>query len=214
MARLLLIRHGQTETDDPTKLWGHTDVPLSAEGARQAGKLRERLSHEKIDAVFSSDLVRARDTAAVIASSHGLEVVPRSELREIDFGDCEGMTFDDAKKRFPGIEKMWFENSPGRGFPNGESLEALARRIDLFIATISEQTAGDATVLLVAHGGSLRVLVCLLAGIGLGAWRKLSITTASLSIVETYSGSGVVSLLNDRCHLETDRGGDHGDRRG
>ena len=92
MSRLLLVRHGDTELNSAERYWGNTDVKLSDAGFRQAERLRDRLATERIDAIYSSELRRASATAEIIASSHRLHVIICAELREMNFGELEGLT--------------------------------------------------------------------------------------------------------------------------
>ena len=110
MSRLLLARHGDTELNSAEKYWGRTDVKLSTDGLRQAERLRDRLAEEKIDVVYSSDLKRALVTAETIASKHQLDVNPCEELREIDFGNIEGLTYEEVRQLYPEFfNKYWIQ---------------------------------------------------------------------------------------------------------
>lgn len=197
MVKLLLVRHGETEWNKTGRYQGHSDVELSAIGLWQAERLRDRLAGQRIDAVYSSDLKRASHTAQIITSQHNLAVMPGKELREINFGELEGMTYDEIQLHYPN----WSGISSDVSIPGGESLSQLAFRIELFVPRLTEHS-GDKTVLVVAHGGALRVLVCILLGIGIEHWRQIRLDGASLTIMEGYPDRVVLSLLNDTCHLE------------
>ena len=95
MSRLLLVRHGITEFNSTRRFAGYSDVEMSADGYRQVERLRDRLVGEKIDAVYSSDLKRALVTARVIFSGHNGDIVPCPELREVNYGSAEGLTFQE-----------------------------------------------------------------------------------------------------------------------
>jgi broad specificity phosphatase PhoE len=198
MNRVLLVRHGDIAAD-MSRYWGHTDVPLSDAGIRQAEQLAHRLAGEAIDLIHSSDLRRAMDTAAIIAGRHHMSVVPCPELREINFGQCEGLTFDEMKDRCPETEGIWTAGGEDICFAGGESVRTVAGRVGVFAGSLCRESSG--TGLVVAHGGSLRVLLCCLAGLDLSAWREMHIERASLSIVEIDSGGARVSLLNSVSHL-------------
>lgn len=198
-SRLILVRHGDIDAD-MSRYWGRTDVPLSAAGLEQAGRLRDHLAAEKIEAVYSSDLKRALDTATVIVQHHRLPVMPCPELREIDFGQCEGLSFDEIKLRYPEVEMIWTASDHRISFPGGECVAVLAERVDRFLATLRSISVG--TALVVAHGGPLRVLVCRLMGMDLSKWRQVHIERASLSIIEVNSDGGMIRLLNDISHLQ------------
>ena len=204
MTRLLLVRHGEVESDKLGRYWGHTDIPLSAQGVRQAKMLRQRLVSENITAVYSSDLRRALDTAAAIAAPHRVPVVRCLELREICFGQCEGMTFNEIKSYHPEAETVWAGVDLGLRFPGGESLDDLLQRIDRFVERLWKDGPRD-TALVVGHGGSLRMLVCRMTGLDPSHWWRIRIDKASLSVLESYPEGTVLSLLNDVCHLGVNR---------
>ena len=101
MPRLLLVRHGLTGDNSSRRFSGHTDTGLSADGIRQVESLRDRLVEEKIDAVFSSDLKRAMLTAEIISSGHEVEIASCTELREMNYGVAEGLTFEEISLHHP-----------------------------------------------------------------------------------------------------------------
>lgn len=201
MARFFLVRHGETDWNRKGRYQGRTDVELNAKGVWQAERLRERLSGQDIGACYSSDLVRALGTTRIVTSKHKLEVVPCPELREVDFGDLEGMTFDEIRQRYPG----WGRVGEGFSIPGGESLEQLEARIEPFLSRLLQRYTGDETVLVVSHGALLRVLLCALLGFDLGHWWQMRLDSASLTIVDSYPERIMLSLLNDTCHLEVRR---------
>ena len=200
MSRLLLVRHGDTELNSRERYWGQTDIELSEAGLRQAEKLRDRLAAEKIDVVYSSGLQRASLTAKIIASRHQLDVITCAELRETNFGKIEGLTFDEVSRLYPELTELWVNWSLQLKFPDGESVDELNSRVSKFLDRLKKH-APDETILIVAHAGPLRLLVCRLLGIELQHWRQIRINLASLSIVETYPRGAVLSLLNDVSHL-------------
>jgi alpha-ribazole phosphatase len=198
MSRLLLVRHGDTELNSGERYWGRTDVKLSAAGLRQAEQLRHRLATERIDAAYSSDLKRAALTAGTIAPGHQLATCP--ELREIDFGQLEGLTFDQVRQLHPEVARLWQERSPRLKYPGGESLDEFKQRVSSFLSRLAKH-AEEETILIVAHSGSLRLLVCQLLGLELKHWWQIRLALASLTVIETYSQGAILSLLNDTCHL-------------
>jgi len=196
----LLVRHGETELKSSERYWGATDVSLSALGLEQAGRLRDRLAGEKIDVIYASDLSRTMVTAEAIASKHHLSVAGCPDLREIDFGQLEGLTFSEIDQRFPEVAGLWKKGSQKLAFPGGETVARFNRRVSRFAGRLSRH-APDETVLVTAHNGSLRTLICRLMGLGLGRRWQFRLDLASLSIVETYSPGGILRLLNDVSHL-------------
>ena len=195
---LFLIRHGQTDWNIARRFQGQSDVPLNQTGRQQAKALADRLSAEHFDFVYSSDLQRAAESATIICRS-GFQSDAR--LREVNFGDWEGLTYDEIKSKHPEPLAAWetdiFKNAP----PNGETLEQLSARVrsmlDELYANYKEQT-----VLIVAHGGALQVLLCLALNINPTLYWQFHLSTASLSEIAFYPDGAILNLLNDTCHLE------------
>jgi len=200
LSRLLLVRHGDTELNSAERYWGRSDVKLSAAGIEQAEKLRDRLAAEKIDAVYSSGMERSLVTAEIIASSHQLAVITCAELREVNFGQLEGLTFGEISRLYPEVAKLWAERSPKLKYPGGESLVKFNNRVSKFLSRLDKHTVGE-TILIVAHAGVLRTLVCQLLGIDLRRRWQIRLDLASLSILETHRQGGILNLLNDVSHL-------------
>lgn len=201
MTRLLLVRHGDTELNSAERYWGQTDVKLSAAGLRQAEKLRDRLATQRIDAIYASDLSRASVTAEIIASKHQSDITTCAELREIDFGELEGLTFDEISQLYPELIKLWVSWSFHLKFPGGESVDELNNRVNKFPSRLKKHTAEE-TALIVAHAGPLRLLVCHLLGIEPQHWRQFRLALGSLTILETHPQGAILNLLNDISHLE------------
>ena len=204
MSRLLLVRHGETELKSSVRLWGRTDVELGAVGFRQAEKLRDRLAEEKIDVIYSSNLKRALITAETIASRHQLEVIPCDELREIDFGDTEGLTYEEVNQLYPEFIELRRKRGTSVKFPGGESLDDLSQRVSKFVNNRLDQHTDEETLLIVAHTGVTRILICQLLGLETRYMRHFRLDLASLSIVETHQQGAIISLLNDTSHLRGD----------
>lgn len=170
MATLLLARHGQTDWNAERRWQGHTDRPLNERGRAQAEKLAERLADFELAAIYSSDLARARETAAVVAERQGLEVRTRPELREVDVGSWAGLTRAEAEARFPEAFARWQEGHPG--WEDGESYEAMTARVVRAAREIA--AAGpDGPVLAVTHAGPIRALHAAALGIDIHTYRRL-----------------------------------------
>ena len=182
------------------RYWGRSDVKLSDAGIWQAEKLRDRLAVERFDAVYSSDLERAVATAEIIASNHQLAVITCAELREVNFGQLEGLTFSEICQLYPEVARSWVERNPQLKYPGGESLIEFNKRVSKFLNKL-EGHAIEETMLIVAHAGVLRTLVCQLLGINLQRRWQIRVDLASLSILETNQQGAVLVLLNDVSHL-------------
>ncbi len=197
--KILLVRHGITKLHESDRFWGKTDIPLSKTGIKQAEKLRDRLAPEKVDAIYASTLRRARATAEIIASGHKVATTPCEELCECGFGYIEGLTFEEIKRLHPALAQALIDRK-AVDFPGGESIEQLNDRVKNFLQRLEKHKPGE-TVLIVSHGGPIRLMICNLLGLGLEHWMQISISMASLSIVETYPDTAILSLLNDVSHL-------------
>jgi len=201
LSRLLLVRHGITEFNSARRFAGHSDIELSDMGYRQVERLRDRLADEQIDAVYSSDLKRALVTAQVVSSGHNLDIVTCPELRELNYGEAEGLTFDEIGELYPEVAESVTSFSPQLSFPDGESLGEFIERVTKFLDRLDRHTPSQ-TMLIVSHNGPVRMLICRLLGIDMWHWKQIRIDNASLSIIETRPDRVVISLLNDISHLD------------
>ncbi|MFH1003657.1 MAG: alpha-ribazole phosphatase [Chloroflexota bacterium] len=201
MSRVFLVRHGDTDANSRERFWGKTDVGLSPAGVAQAGRLRDRLAAEKIDAIYSSRLKRARHTAEIIASRQAVPVVACDELCEINFGELEGLAFAEINQRYPKLTGSWARRDPDLTYPGGDNLKEFSRRVITFLPRL-EKHAAEETILIVAHSGVLRTLLCQMLGIDLERRWQFRTDLASLSIVDVHPPEAVLTRLNDLCHLD------------
>lgn len=164
--RLLLIRHGQTTYNVTGRMQGHLDTELSEVGLSQARAAADLLVDKQITAIVSSDLIRARDTAAVIGEKLGIKVDVDKRLRETHLGDWQGMTSAEVDEQYPGARAIW-RHDPTWAPPQGESRVDVATRarpvIDELMRAHPEWDEG--AVLVVAHGGAISALTCHLLGL-------------------------------------------------
>lgn len=196
MARLLLVRHGLTEFNEDRRFMGHSDIELSAAGRRQAERLRDYLAGEKIDAVYSSDLKRTMEMAEIICEGRGLEIIACPELRECNYGTCEGLTFNEINDSYPHVAEKCINFTLDLEFPEGEHFKDFFERTSRFIERLKEHGPSD-TVLVSSHNGPLKILLCRLLEIGDEHWWQLRIDNSSLSIMTTSPRGAVLSRLND-----------------
>ncbi len=200
MTRFLLVRHGITDFNSAKRLAGYSDVELNTAGRQQIDLLRDRLAQENIDAVYSSDLKRTMVAAQVISSPHKLEIVTCPELREMNYGQAEGLTFAEIGLLYPELAKSIESVSLKLRFPGGESFAEFMERVNRFLDKVGgDETAK--TILVVSHAGTLRLLMCRLLGIAPEHYWQFRIDNASLSTIETYPRGAVMSLFNDTSHL-------------
>ena len=170
MTTILIARHGQSDWNQDKRWQGHADRPLTEKGREQAQALAHRLAHIELDAVYSSDLQRARDTAAVVAESQGLEVRQLPELREVDVGSWSGLTRAEAEERFPDGFARWRDGYPG--WQDGETYEAMTDRVLRAVDEIAAEHEGG-RVLVVSHGGPIRAMHAAALGLDVHAYRRL-----------------------------------------
>jgi len=163
VTELVLARHGETDYNRHGRWQGHLDIPLNEAGRRQAAALAEALRGERLDAVFTSDLARARHTAAVVADRLGLQLEVDARLRERRFGAWEGLSSAEIARLHPIDWERW-QRGDGHGPPDAERYEAVRERVRAAVLVIGQRypTGG---VLLVGHGGPLRVIRGLAQGV-------------------------------------------------
>lgn len=150
MTTFLLVRHGETDWNLQHRVQGHTDRPLNDTGREQALALARELENMKIDAVYSSDLMRAHETARIVAGERGLDVIVIPGLRERDFGTWEGLTDEEIFERFPQAR-----HGP---WGDAESREEMLQRVEEALARIAAAHP-DGHVLVITHGGPVRAVL-------------------------------------------------------
>ena len=170
MTIVLLARHGQSDWNAARRWQGHADRPLTEKGRAQASALAERLAHIELDAVCSSDLRRAADTARVVAEAQGLELVQLPELREVDVGSWSGLTREEAEELFPEGFARWREGFPG--WDDGEDYDEMAQRAIGAVVEIA-LAHDDGRVLVVSHGGPIRAIHAAALGLDVHEYRRL-----------------------------------------
>lgn len=205
--RLLLVRHGETTWNAAQRYQGQSDVPLSQRGHQQAAALARVITTETVHALYASDLQRAWATALAVATPLGLQVHKEPRLREITFGQWEGMTTPEIQARDGATLALWRTDPTRIAPPGGETLQQVAARVrsalDALMSTYQEQT-----IMLVAHSGTLRVLLCLALGFPAQAYRRFALNPTSLSELYITDQEAVLTRLNDTRHLsEVNRAG-------
>lgn len=199
MLHLMLVRHGETEWNVQRRYQGQSDVPLSGVGRQQAKRIAERLAGVEIDAVYASDLSRARETASLIAERTGHTVIPEPRLRELKFGILEGLTFEEAQEQHPEMIAAWLDDF--NQTPDGaETIDQFNVRVVSLLEDLLHKH-DEQTVLLVAHGGPLSEILRVVLELSRQKRWYLEIENASLSEVLIADDFISVKRLNDTCHL-------------
>lgn len=200
--RIVFVRHGQTTWNAESRYQGHADSPLSQLGILQAERASERLAGEKISAIYASDLSRAMDTARIIAAPHGLTPIPDCRLREVCFGDWEGLTVGEIRLKYEILFSSYRKDSVTNRAPNGEKLETLQERV---VATVEEIAFRhpDETVLIATHGGPIRAFICHALDADLLSFRRIGLDNAGITSFRLEkSGRWMLESMNDSCHLQ------------
>lgn len=202
MGKIFLIRHGETDSNKGHRFQGRLDNPLNEAGIQQAERLAEFMKEQKIDAVYSSSMKRARMTAEKLATAYGLDVKPMDLLQEVSFGAWEGLEYNEINKRWP-EEMNLFLTKPGEWMPpNGESFEQVKERCKIAFEQIFAEQGHDKDIAIVSHGGIIRVQLCLLLDIPLNNLWKLAVHNASVTTLVDWNGSLVLEQMNDNSFLE------------
>jgi probable phosphoglycerate mutase len=200
MTRLCLVRHGETAWNAEHRVQGQVDVPLNDEGRRQAEATAAVLSRERFAAIYSSDLLRARETAAPAAAALGLEVRLERDLRERHYGIFETLTYAEVKQRYPEDYARFERREPEYDFRTGESLSAFYERAVRCVATIAARHAGE-HVLVFTHGGILDKLYRYVTGLPLSAPRDFAIPNCGINRVAAFPEWKILAWADDS-HLE------------
>ena len=162
MTTLLLARHGETDWNRELRIQGSSDIELNELGRRQAQSLAQELTDVDLDAIYASDLRRARATAAAVAATHGLEVTLDPRLRERSFGSWEGLTREDVNAMPPGSHH------------DGETDEEVRERMLAAVREIAAAHPGE-EVLIVSHGGALNTLWHHALGVRVERWANCAV---------------------------------------
>ena len=186
-----LARHGQSDWNAEGRWQGNADRPLTELGRQQAEDLAERLAGVPLDAVYSSDLRRARETAERVAARQGLEVRTRTELREVDVGSWSGLSRPEVEERFPDAFARWRDG--GHGWDDGETYDSMTNRV---VAAVLEIAAAhpDGAVLVVAHGGPIRALHAVALGLDIAEHRRLKPVAVNAELSRLSVADGRVAV--------------------
>ena len=201
--RLLLVRHGQTAYNAEIRFMGQLDIPLDDTGRVQVQAVARRLRLEKPASLYSSGLSRAVETAnairSALASPPELQIEPR--LTEGHFGEWQGRTYESLKIEEPETIARWKADRLGFSPPGSEALSDLANRVQAAYERILDENR-DQTAIVVAHGGSLQVMLALALGLPLEHYWQLWMSNASVSELRIDERGTILQLLNDISHLQ------------
>jgi alpha-ribazole phosphatase len=192
MTRLWLIRHGEPEMQRPPRCYGSSDLELSRKGREQMRHVARELQAEPVTVIYASPLSRALESARIVASFAACPVEVVANLREIDFGEFEGLTYHDIAARHPEIYARWMQTPAQVRFPNGESLPEMRTRVLDTLHAILREHDGQ-TVALLSHGGVNRILL---------GWALHMPDACLFRIAQDYGAMNLVTLSDGTPHVE------------
>ncbi len=195
-ARIIIIRHGETDWNREERIQGQKDLPLNAAGREQARRLGLRMRREPVAAVCTSDLARAAETARIAFEGSGLAIRPDRDLRERGYGAWEGLTWPEIQAKFPDARRGRNHAPPG-----GEEWSAMQARFIAAIDRIAREHDGT-TVAVVTHGGPCKAILLDLFAQPPDRRFLFETSNASLSIWEVGGARRRLHLYNSTEHLE------------
>ena len=201
MKKIILVRHGESEFNAKGIIQGHIDTDLTPRGLVQAHLLGLALKDRfNIDKVISSDLRRAYRTAYTIGDILGVDISKDKRLREMFFGDWEGKSYKYIFERYNDYFYKWLKNPINNPLPSQEKTEEFLSRLNNFLNDLLKMEEKVITV--VAHGGSIQGLMCLMLDIGLENLWAFKHTNASYSVVVFEDNRFYLKELNNSYHLD------------
>jgi len=198
--RILLIRHGETVWNSEGRCQGFSDIQLNAAGLEQAAALARALRGTRLDAIYSSDLARARKTADLIAESHKLPIQTDARLRELNQGKLEGKKLNDLLTDYPELLREWMARPADVVMPGGESMQSVQQRAWAAISDVAG-LHDRGLVAVVSHNLAILSIVCKAIELDLDKFRKLRLKNASITELEFAHHGAVLVRINDAHHL-------------
>ena len=198
MTHFIFVRHGQTDWNRENRFRGRADIPLNATGLEQAQRAADALRNTPIAAIYASPLGRTMQTAQSIAQPHGLAVIPRRELLDIDYGDWQGKLPSEID---PEQYARWCEHPEVVKITNGENLPQVRSRVMNFVDSLSGQ-ADDRAVVLVSHDLVGKILICGLMSAPSNSIHRVQQENACIDRFDAENGMYLVRTTNETKHLE------------
>ncbi|WP_372712944.1 alpha-ribazole phosphatase [Ilyobacter sp.] len=192
MGKVILVRHGESEMNRDGLFFGWLDPKLTEKGIEQANKAKSVIENFKYDEIYSSDLSRARETADIV-NYQGLPVNVSQELREINFGIFEGLTYGEIKEKYPVEVKLWKEKWQEYDYENGENVTQLQKRAVEFLKSLDKEKKD---IVVVTHWGVINCILSYYITGGLDGYWKFALNTGGVSILEFRDGFPVLQGLN------------------
>lgn len=201
MTRIILVRHGQTEWNRIERFRGRADVPLNETGLAQAEATGRRVAAEwQPSAIYTSPLSRSIKTAEAIAKHYDLPVQEHPGISDIDYGEWQGLSPEEARQRWPMEIDAWYNRPQQAYIPGGETLVDLRARA---METVNELAAHhpSETIVLVGHTVINRIILLGVLGLGNERFWRIKQDTCAINVFETDKDDFILVSLNDTCHL-------------
>ncbi len=198
---IILVRHGETEWNVGEVFRGRADINLNENGRNQAALVARYLQDNKIEAVYSSPLKRALDTAKTIAGYHNLDIQVSDGLNDLDFGEWEGLTVPQVKDRYGQLFTTWLDRPEKVRLPGGETLDDVCQRSMVVVENIIDNFTG--TVVLITHRVVIKVLVCSLLGLDNSHFWNIMVDTCGLTTFRYEKSHFVLIRHNDNSFLRS-----------
>jgi len=201
MAKIILVRHGETDWNKHEVFRGQIDIPLNQNGLNQARALGDVLKEQELDAIYSSPLSRAVQTSKEIAKFHNLNINVENGFIDLNYGEWQGVSHEEVKVQYPELYKKWHEQPHLLRFPNGESLDDIRERSMNALKSIIARNPDD-TIVIVAHRVVNKVMLCAVLDLGNSYFWRIRQDTCCINIFEDAEIGYVLHCLNDICHLK------------
>lgn len=196
MVKLILVRHALTVDNQKSRLSGHIDSSISEEGKEQIDKITNYLKDFDIDKIYTTTSSRTKDTVKKLSELKSIEIIEKESLKEISFGDFEGLTFDEIKDRYPKEFQDMIEKGYEYKYPNGESLIDSYNRVCIELDNIISNN-DDRTILICSHGGTIRNIITYLISNSYKYHWNFKIDNGSVTILEVQDGFTVITAMNN-----------------
>jgi broad specificity phosphatase PhoE len=202
MTRVYLVRHGTTDWNKEEIFRGRLDCKLNETGQAEARALAEYFRDIPLQAIYSSPLSRAMETAQAVAEAKALQVVPHPEFIDVDFGEWQGLPLKEVREKYSELYRLWRERPEAIHFPGGENLARVRARAWEGLQKVVRENP-DKTALILSHRVVTKVLICTVLGLDDSHFWHIKQDTTAVNCIEYNRGFFVTSLINDTCHLKS-----------
>jgi broad specificity phosphatase PhoE len=202
MTRVYLVRHGTTDWNKEEIFRGRLDCKLNETGHSEARALAAYFTDIPFQAIYSSPLSRAMETAQAVAQAKALPVVPHPGFIDMDFGEWQGLPLREVREKYSDLYRLWRERPEAVHFPGGENLTQVRARAWEGLQKVLRDNP-ERTTLILSHRVVTKVLICAVLGLDDSHFWQIKQDTTAVNCIEYNRGSFVTSLINDTCHLKS-----------